>query len=226
MEQIPGLPTGGITFLRDHPGGPCLLCSGETPGLHPLEDAALSSMSGLRRRTWAAGRHALRLALVQAGGPQTVPLLSSSSGAPVLPPGYQGSLSHKCAGDKVVAAAIAEQDRGWSLGLDLELLDRARPLVERLVLTDREQEAVAQLPEEARWQATLLRFSLKEAAFKAASGFLGRAPDYREAWTDPAKDGTAGVGLADLSTNHNLIVRAWWSLKGPWIITTARARKI
>ena len=71
--------------------------------LHPGE-AALSALWGDRRKaTFAAGRHALRLALKDAGVDVDGAILRDDRGAPVLPKGVCGSVTHK---DTVAAALV------------------------------------------------------------------------------------------------------------------------
>src|SRR5882762_5785431 len=67
-------------------------------------------------------------------GIEAAPLLPTASGAPTLPEGLAGSISHR--GDWAIGlAALAGEG---SLGVDLELFDRPRPAIEELVLTERE----------------------------------------------------------------------------------------
>ena len=76
------------------------LCPTEVPNavlrlLEPAEYAYVAMRSGAARRDWVAGRHCLAAAL----RPYTrrVPLLVRQSGAPVIPSGLAGSISHKAA---------------------------------------------------------------------------------------------------------------------------------
>jgi 4'-phosphopantetheinyl transferase EntD len=64
-----------------------------------------------------------------------------------------------------------------------------------MVLTPTEQEMVNRLPEERRWIAILLRFSIKEAIYKALAPRLERYIDFDEAEVLPRLDGTAAVNL-------------------------------
>jgi 4'-phosphopantetheinyl transferase EntD len=75
------------------------------------------------------------------------------------------------------------------LGVDLEELGRARPHVAKVVLTPGELEVVGRLPPERRWVATLLRFSIKEAIYKALAPRLQRYIGFGEVAVWPSPDG-------------------------------------
>ena len=158
----------------------------DVPCAAPLhkDEAALSAAWGDKRKTtFAAGRHALRLALARAGVDVDGGIVRDDRGAPLLPPGVRGSLSHK----DVVAAALVSTDIDGTIGIDLELVEpRSRPGLNRLaaqVLTQREQQ---QLPDDddGRARACLLRFSLKEALYKALDPWVRRYVGFLEVEVD------------------------------------------
>ncbi|MBM4280417.1 MAG: 4'-phosphopantetheinyl transferase superfamily protein [Deltaproteobacteria bacterium] len=167
----------------------------------PAAERALAAPWGARRRaTFAAGRHALRGALVAAGVvgvPDVIgPILRDDRGAPVLPPDLPGdlrvSVSHK---DSHAAALVARvDDGGVHIGVDLELdagWTRARvDGIARQTLRPAELDA---LPDDdvARRRAVLVRFSAKESLYKAVDKTLRRYVGFHEVGVDVAGDALA-----------------------------------
>src|SRR5580700_5078045 len=84
------------------PFGPlvCAVCPTNVPmrvitSLHPIEQKyALSLEPAQRQREWVGGRLCLATALAQMSSARTA-LLPSPSGAPIVPAGTGGSISHK-----------------------------------------------------------------------------------------------------------------------------------
>lgn len=146
-------------------------------------------------------------------------VLSLSSGAPLLPPGFTGSISHT---KGLAVAILARGDHG--LGIDVEDVTRCCRDVGRHVLCDDEREALAGLSESERWSQTLLRFSHKESLYKALNPLLGRWIGFRELAVWPRDDGTADVDSRadDLS---QFPLEAAWLTVDRWILTTAVARR-
>ncbi|WP_406648518.1 4'-phosphopantetheinyl transferase superfamily protein [Aliisedimentitalea scapharcae] len=114
-----------------------------------------------RRREFAAGRHAVRIAMAQIGVP-AAPVRVGSDRAPIWPDGIVGGLTHTttCA-----IAVVGRRAPVHSIGVDVE---EDTPLKEKLL-------SEICLPREQVWlasQADPLRlakliFSAKEAAYKA-----------------------------------------------------------
>ncbi len=196
------------------------------------ERAHAAALPPVRRRDWVAGRWALHAALARAGAPVAGPVLADDRGAPVLPAPLRGSVSHK----RGVAVALAARDeavaggdaRGARVGVDVEVLAPSRLDLSRRVLTDAEREAVAGLDARARGVAVALRFSLKEAVYKAIDPFVRRYVGFREVavWPGDGGDGVARVeiapgGGADLPRD----IEAGWVEVGELVIATARARR-
>lgn len=164
-------------------------------------------LGAIRRREFVAGRAALHAAT---GDPET-PILSDDRGAPVLPAGWVGSISHKGA----LAAAIVAPAGDGRIGVDLERAAPSRVDLSRRVLTPREQAA---LPDRGR--AVTLRFSIKEAIYKAIDPYLRRYVGFKEVELELAPDGGA------CTVTHALplaIEAAWREHAGHWL-ATARAR--
>ncbi len=128
---------------------------------YPEEMAAVKGAVEKRRREFAAGRMAVRLALRELGAPAlAVPM--GPDRAPVWPAGLVGSITH-C--DVACLAVTAWEGEIALLGLDME---RDTPLENDLVpeiCTEQERAWLAAL--EAPGQAAKVIFSAKEAVYKA-----------------------------------------------------------
>lgn len=189
--------------------------------LHSAERAYAADQPPRRRVTWVGGRLALRAALdglnVEAG-----PILATDRGAPVLPPGIVGSVTHKAG---ALAVAMVDLQSGWHLGVDLELLRPARPGIARKVLTAPEQEHVRRLAPEEQWREVLVRFSMKEAIYKALDPFVRRYVDFGEVSLDLDADGRAAVTLHLGRGEGPFVVEAQAHFSGAdEVLTTARVR--
>ena len=155
--------------------------------LWPAERDRALAMPLRRRRTWTGGRAAMREALARAGAAPGA-VASDDRGAPVLPQGVSGSITHK----ETLAAALVAFEARARVGVDVEL-DAPRSLdIAPRILTPAELEAIADLDPEARAREVLLRFSAKEAVYKALDPFLRRYIGFLEVEVAPRPDGTAG----------------------------------
>jgi 4'-phosphopantetheinyl transferase EntD len=198
--------------------------AGYPPALDVLpgeELAAAAAMSPVRRRTWLGGRVAMRLALARAGI-AAAPVLSDDRGAPLLPAGVAGSISHK---ESIAVALVAAQAEA-RLGIDVEA-DGARSLdISRKVLHPDELPEVATYAGADRDREVLLRFSAKEAIYKAIDPFVRRYVGFKEVSVSPRPDGTAEVRdhLGADAGRYSIEVR-WRRLQG-LVLTTARVRAI
>ena len=135
----------------------------ERGALHSAEAALAMTMLAVRRAAFVAGRVALRAAIhAIAPGRDDVPLLlarpllRTTRGAPTLPAGVLGSISHK----RTHALAIALVGHSGHVGVDLEerpnASDALRPSIAPRILTAREQDALSSLDPLAHRDATLL----------------------------------------------------------------------
>ncbi len=165
--------------------------------LHPEETAYAQTLAAARRPTWIGGRVALRVALASLGAELVLPVLATERGAPRLPPGFVGSISHK-PGLAVALAAPADEARR-TLGVDLELLRPLRTDIARRVLTAEElaalETALAGETGAARDREVLRRFAAKEAIYKALDPWVSRYVEFREATVVSAPDGTLTARL-------------------------------
>nr|WP_162623786.1 4'-phosphopantetheinyl transferase superfamily protein [Paracoccus saliphilus] len=152
-------------------GSAVLAIDHSLPPLLPTEAVMVASAVPARRREFAAGRAAARLAMAEAGfAPAAIP--AGTDRAPRWPQGVSGSISHT----RDIAAALAARCADWpSVGLDVE---EARPMASDLMdLVVGAHDCGGGLPPPLA--ATLL-FSAKEAAFKAQFPVTGRWLDHRD----------------------------------------------
>jgi 4'-phosphopantetheinyl transferase EntD len=181
------------------------------------ERAFALALPGARRRTWVGGRAALRRALEVAGieGPGCI--LADERGAPALPRGISGSISHK----ETLAVALVATSTG-RVGVDVELDRVGRVDIASHVLADDELPELAGLDDEGRSREVLLRFSVKEAIYKALDPFVRRYVAFREVSVSPRGDGTAEVRPHLPSTEGPFEVEATWRRASGLVLTTAR----
>jgi enterobactin synthetase component D len=162
--------------------------------LHSDETAHAATLAPARRASWVGGRVALRAALTELGWDGERPLFATPRGAPHLPDGFVGSVSHKPGLALALAARVDEPRR--TLGVDLELAQRLRTDIAARILTAPELTALAALSGPARDHEVLRRFAAKEAIYKALDPWLGRYVEFREATITRAPDGTMTGTLA------------------------------
>jgi len=216
-------------FALTTPFGPCAAVRLPPAGqadlgmalLHPDERTHASALAPLRRVTWVGGRIALRSALRSLRPSFDAPLLATPRGAPQLPPGITGSISHK---RSLAIALAATADHGW-VGVDLEDLGRRPSDIARLVLVEQELAAIAHLAPAERWRAMLLRFSIKESVYKAIDPFLQRYVGFSEASVELGASGSASVRLALKDRAGPCDVEAWWTEVDDAIVTAVRVRR-
>lgn len=178
-------------------------------------------LRGYRQGQFVGGRIALRHALGQLGT-RSGALLSDDRGAPVLPPGMVGSVSHK----RDLAIAMVAPDRGWKLGVDLEDYAPERLRIASHVLREEEIEAIASLPDHRRWIALVLRFSIKESIYKALDPFVNRYVAFSEACVTPDLEGAATVSLHLAQGEGPFEVEARYHWLWGRIVTSVRIRQL
>lgn len=222
-------------FVRELPFGTCVGISlpaidragdeadpFEIPSVLHAEEAAFARrLSPVRRAGWVGGRVALRAALAAVGVDAAAPILATARGAPLLPPGAVGSVSHKS--DLAVAlAARATGAPSATLGIDVEMPRSLKQDIARHVLTSDER---ASLPPAgpARDAQVLLFFSAKEAIYKALDPWVRRFVSFQEATIAraalpegsltvrlalPTDEGPFALELHDASTPGVILVAA------------------
>jgi enterobactin synthetase component D len=153
------------------------------------EQAFARGLAAARRVTWAGGRVALRAALADLGAGEGLgPLGATPRGAPALPPGFAGSISHKRT-LAVALAARADARAPTTLGIDVELDRAPRVDISRRVLGAAERARLDALASpEARDRELMLTFAAKEAVYKALDPWLARFVAFAEVEIDRAAD--------------------------------------
>ncbi|NVB79198.1 MAG: 4'-phosphopantetheinyl transferase superfamily protein [Kofleriaceae bacterium] len=197
------------------PHGRCVILEvdGDLEGdVHLIGDERVraAKLGPIRRREHAAGRAAMREAL----GVE-LEIGSNDRGAPILPEGWVGSISHK--GTRA-AAIVAPADAGF-VGVDLELAAPPRQPIEKRILTPREQSLI-----EAGSREVTLRFAIKEAIYKAVDPIVRRYVGFTEVELDLEADGAVRVNVLDLA-RLPVEVEAWWREQDGHWLATARARR-
>ncbi len=198
----------------DTPHGQCVLVELTGPdelaaalaALPAAEQAHARTYGEVRRRDLVIGRTALHLALDDF----STPILPDDRGAPVLPRGWVGSVSHK---DTRGIAIIAPASAGW-VGIDLERAAASKQDIARRILTPLEQ---AQLPD--RGSAVTLRFAIKEAIYKAIDPTLRRYVGFTEVELE------LGADTCIVRSELPFVIEATWREHAGHWLATARARK-
>ncbi|MBP9088709.1 MAG: 4'-phosphopantetheinyl transferase superfamily protein [Kofleriaceae bacterium] len=189
----------------------------------PLEVSATAHFSELRRNQFLAGRRCLRraLAALQVVAP---PLLVDGRGAPLLPLGVTGSISHKDA--QAIALAAHHTDATSAMGrvgVDLERAVAPRRDVSHRILTEPEIAQLQGMSDVQRGRAVTLRFSIKEAMYKALDPMVQRYIGFREVSLQWHGDTVEVQPL--ILDGQRYAVDVWWiEFDGFWI-STARARR-
>ncbi len=201
--------------------------------LHPEEQAIAAGLPPIRQREWVAGRCALREALRREALLDASPILRDDRGAPRVPVEAIGSISHK--GDWA-AALVTRRRPGCSLGLDLEHTRGPRVDISRRVLTAAELDELgrleAQLGPAGRAAQLALRFSIKEAIYKAIDPWVRRYVGFREVELALSpSDEDSGVGRARavdpklVDALGDCALEVSWSRLGEHWICTAWAER-
>ena len=171
-------------------------------------------MSPVRRREMVAGRSALHAALGElAPALAAIPILADDRGAPILPEGWVGSVSHK--GTR--AAALVAPAGAARIGIDLERAAPSRQDIARWILTSREQQTLTDRGIDRGLGATL-RFSIKEAIYKAVDPFVRRYVAFTEVELDVVDD-----GIAHVTSELPFVIETTWREVGGFWLATARA---
>ncbi len=206
----------------DTPHGHCVLVAITDPAelaaalaaLPAAEQALAHTLGEVRRRDLILGRTALHLALEEF----TTPILRDDRGAPVLPAGWVGSVSHK--GDRGLAIVTQEgAGPGW-VGVDLELAAPPRQDIARRILTPRELAALPDHGSPDRGSAVMLRFAIKEAIYKAVDPVVRRYVGFTEVELE------IGDGVATVRSELPLVIQAAWRAHGALWVASARAVKV
>jgi enterobactin synthetase component D len=201
------MPTRDVV---DTPHGRCLIIGiDDSAPLVGDEISIAAALGPVRKRELIAGRTALRTLLGQ-----EVAILPDDRGAPMLPAGWVGSISHK--GERA-AALIAPAEQGF-VGLDIELAAPPRLPIENRILTPRERARISD------GRDVTLYFAIKEAVYKAVDPMVRRYVGFTEVELEIARDGSCAVHVLDAS-RLPVVVEAWWQERDGLWLATARARR-
>ena len=181
--------------------------------LDPAERDLAKGMRGRRQIEFTGGRLAWRAISARHG-----PLRTGKRGEPLCPEGLSVSLTHK---QDLAIALVGKEDDG-TLGLDLEGDARERMTIGERVLRPEELEVVRALPAAEQWRAVLLRFALKEAAYKAIHPHLLRFVGFQEARVTLG----AQAPTVEIVTEPTLVLQAGWeALDAYKVLATVRAKR-
>lgn len=176
--------------------------------LPAAEQQLARALPEVRRRELITGRTALHLAL----GDFAFAILPDDRGAPQLPAGYTGSVSHK---GSHAAAIVAPSTVGF-VGLDLERAAPPRMNIASRILTAREREL---LPGDDG-RAVTLRFAIKEAIYKAIDPVVRRYVGFTEVEVE------VGEEACTVSSGFPLAIEATWrEHAGHWLATARATRR-
>ncbi len=174
-----------------------------------------------RRRTWTGGRAAMREALGRLGFPADA-VATDDRGAPVLPPGVRGSITHK----ERIAAAMVALESSACVGVDVEMdIARSHDIASR-VLRDAERAELVGLDAAGRAREVLLRFSAKEAIYKALDPFVRRYVDFKEMSVSPRPGGAALVTPYLREGEGPFAIEVRWRRFDGIVLTTARIERV
>lgn len=187
----------------------------------PEERAFALTLSPLRRRGYVGGRVAMRAALAELSSSEA-PVLTDDRGAPIVPPGFVGSISHK---ETIAVALAAREGAGARVGVDVENDRPRRSDIARHVLRPEERAELDGLDEEPRARELLVRFSAKEAIYKAVDPFVRRYVAFSEAYVAPSGDGSAVARLFLRADEPRFAVDVRWVRRDGLVLTTARVSK-
>ena len=188
-----------------------------------IERHCLDRVGPARRCSFIAGRIALRAALTWVGK-SSDGIGISRLGAPQVPKGFVGSVSHSTG----VAVAIAARDFGYRVGIDIERLDRWRPYLMARTLGEAEHLDCWSMPVGLRVPETAIRFSIKEAAFKAASSLTSAALAYEDLEVTGVYSNTEGFRRAALEhsgTFAGLAMVGAVTVEGQFVIAVCGAKQ-
>ncbi len=183
--------------------------------LHPVERAHAATLGVARQPTWIAGRVALRLGMADLGINAPDPILATSRGAPAVGDEVVASISHK---DSHAVALVYPRNPDAArhyVGVDLEGTAPRAYDISRRILTSSELTVLAALPEDKRQLAVTLRFSIKEALYKALDPFVQRFVGFHEIEVNVDPKGcvrvvAAPAGFAFLA-NYEMWQQHWLS---------------
>lgn len=143
------------------------------------EEAAVIEKSVPKRRLeYSTGRMLAKKALTSLSPELLQTPISIGRGAgrePIWPPNVVGALTHS---EHVALAVVTDNKNAMGVGIDIELADRVRPDLAKMILTETERDHW--LRSGSTGHELALYFSAKEAVFKAVNPMIGLMIDYTE----------------------------------------------
>lgn len=212
--------------------------------LHELERQRLESMKPARQLSFAGGRVAMRRALSTLCTESMLgcPVLPDELGAPTLPEGMLGSISHT---HGLVAAVVSMppdyaqylaspmSSTGPSpprraVGIDVESAARKlSPRAAQRCLADEERATLARAPSGIGDSdgELLLRVSIKEALYKALHPLVRGTIRWHSVQVQPQADGACDVNLDGLVALRGspMHAEASWCVRDGYVVALARA---
>ena len=188
--------------------------------LYQEEIPTARGFSGYKQVSWVGGRIAASMATKGFGFPRR-PVLSGPSGEPIYDGGLCVTISHK----RTMAVAMVARQHHGSIGIDLEIPQKPRLGIAERVLTPAELAEVRALPKERHWSATIMRFALKEALYKALFPRLRRFVDFNEAEIRPDVNGPARYTLSLRNGEGPFIAEGRIHWFGEHLLATAHVRE-
>lgn len=153
----------------------CAVGPDEPPDpLHPSEADVVARAVPVRVKEFTLGRTCARRALARFGHAEA-PIPRGTHGAPIWPDGMAGSITHTRA---FFAAAVASRAQYRSLGIDAEEIGRVAPELWPTLFQPDERARLQRLPPDQRELESTLRFSAREAFYKAQSPVSGAWVDF------------------------------------------------
>ena len=231
--HLPPLPAPG---LLDEEHVRVLQEQIEQIDLHPAEVDHMRQLQHHQRVLFTGWRVALRRALERSAAADdaslvsAAPLLPGAFGAPVLPEGWLGSISHTHGLAAAVACARLTSDNGELLpsgvGIDVEASSRAvtSRLCRRCFAED-ERARLGHSNELDERADALLRFSLKEALYKAIHPLLPTSISWHSVTVWPDAEGGCHVDASNLEARLEVRLRAdaQWQEQSGFYVATASA---
>lgn len=130
--------------------------------IHSEELALINGTSEKRVLEFSTGRYCAHQALHHLGI-DDFPILRGDHREPVWPSNVVGSISH-CR--DLAGAAVADNQRVKSIGLDIETQKQLNPAIARHICTEKEKRWLGEQAATQQNLVLLLIFSIKEAVFK------------------------------------------------------------
>jgi 4'-phosphopantetheinyl transferase EntD len=184
-----------------------VISQGDELALLHEEIASLSFPAIERRRASGAARRVAR-ELMKSMGFAGLPILRSTSGAPIWPAGVVGSMAHD---DRIAVAAVGLRRDLDAIGIDIEPAAPLQPDILELIVTPRERREIANNPLGAK-----LLFAIKEAVYKAAYPLDNEFLDFQDIEVD-----LVGCRLATTRSGRTLALH-WCVFSHVLVVATVK----